>query len=265
MRIVISADLHYSPRYHANFTSFAAWVKAQRPDCFILAGDIGHPLRFFCRGLELFQDLPCARLLLPGNHDVYRSEVGSRDLLETWLPHAGRERGYLWLEDEVYLHNGVGICGTMAWYDYSSAAAHLGLSHNGYRTLKGLVNHDADYIDWPWSDRTVARYLARRFMDRLTALAAQPGVRHIVIATHMPLFRQAIPEYRESDVWNLLQAYMGNLTLGAQVRQQAKVTDVVSGHIHRGGDWMLDGPHGPLHVHAIASAKGAPQAVVLDI
>jgi len=204
-------------------------------------------------------------LLLPGNHDVYRGEVGSRDLLETWLPQVGREQGYLWLEDEIYVQDEIGICGTMAWYDYSSAAPHLGLSPDGYRTLKGLVNHDADFIDWPWSDRTVARYLSRRFLERLASLAAQPTVKRIVVITHMPLFKQAIPEHRDSDVWNLLQAYMGNLTLGAQVLQQAKVTDVVSGHIHLGGTWVVAGPHGPIRVQAIASDKGAPNAIVLDL
>ncbi len=70
MRMLVTADLHYQPAQRDAYLKFADWVADQQPDCFILAGDVGHPLRLFRRGLQLFSRLRCPRLLIAGNHDV---------------------------------------------------------------------------------------------------------------------------------------------------------------------------------------------------
>ncbi len=57
MRILITADLHYRPSQREAYVAFADWVQAQQPDCLIIAGDVGHPLRLFRRGLQLFAGL----------------------------------------------------------------------------------------------------------------------------------------------------------------------------------------------------------------
>jgi hypothetical protein len=153
----------------------------------------------------------------------------------------------------------------MAWYDYSSHAPHLSHSHAEYRELKRLVNHDADFVDWPWSDVAMARYLQRRFAARLASLVDNPAVDRIVVVTHVPIFHQALPHFPESELYSLLRAYLGNLTLGKLVRQQPKVTHVVSGHIHHHGHWTIAGAHGPIDFSLVGSHRGAPAAVVLDI
>lgn len=265
MRIVVTADLHYRPAQRDAYLAFAEQVRALEPDCFLIAGDVGHPLRLFRRGLQLFGDLRCPRALVVGNHDVYRGEHRSRELWEEQLPQAARDEGFVWLDDRVLNVGDVGVCGTMAWYDYSSRAPHLALTDEDYRALKGRINHDADYVDWPWSDRAMARYLARGFAARLAALVADPGVRQIVVVTHMPIFEPAIPHRPESAFWSLLSAYLGNFTLGSLVRSQPKVTHVVSGHIHRRGRWTVEGQHGPIEYHVVGSEPGAPTAIELTI
>jgi hypothetical protein len=160
---------------------------------------------------------------------------------------------------------GVAVCGTMAWYDYSSAAPHLALSDHDYRRGKGMVNHDADYIDWPWSDRAMARYLAKGFMRTVEQLQVNPTVKQIVVVTHIPLFPETIPIHPESEFWSLLSAYLGNYTLGDWLRRQSKVTHVVSGHIHRAGRWVVAGGHGPIDFRVVGSQPGAPALVVLDL
>ena len=57
MRIIITADLHYEPARRSLYQDFARDIVSQQPDCFILAGDAGHPLRLFRRCLQLFSDL----------------------------------------------------------------------------------------------------------------------------------------------------------------------------------------------------------------
>ena len=265
MRIVITADLHYRPSQREAYLAFARWVESQQPDCFIVAGDIGHPLRLFERALQLFDRLVCPRLLLAGNHDVYRGEHDSRILWETLLPQATRDAGFVWLEDTVVRLGTVGIAGSMAWYDYSSRSGHVPQGEAELRLLKAVVNHDADFIDWPWSDVAMARFLARRFATRLDSLASDPTVDQILAVTHMPIFPECVPEYPSSEIWSLLRAYMGNFTVGELVRSTPKVRHVVSGHIHRRGRWTVPGIDGPVNVQMIGSEAGAPRAVTLDL
>lgn len=283
MRILITADLHYPPSQRAAYVAFAAWVEAQQPDCFIIAGDVGHPLRLFRRALQLFASLNCPKLLLAGNHDLYHGEVDSRTLWEQALPQAARDEGFVWLEDEVVVlplgsaeksgfltetgppGHSLAIVGTMGWYDYSARAPHLAYDDAALRAMKRLVNHDADYIDWPWSDVAMARYLAKGLAARLLRAADDPAVSQVLVVTHVPIFEATVPNYPESDAWSLMRAYAGNFTLGELVRHAPKVTHVVSGHIHRSGCWTARGDYGPIEVRLVGSQKGAPRAVVLEL
>jgi predicted phosphohydrolase len=274
MRILVTADLHYAPSRRADYLAFARRVEEMTPDCFVLAGDVGHPLRLFRRGLQLFERLACPRLLIAGNHDVYRSanqtgeDAGcdSRSLWESLLPAVARDAGFTWLEDTTVRLGAVAVCGTLGWYDYSAASPHLPFAVEDYRQIKKLVNHDADYIDWPWSDRAMARFLARRFAGRLAALEADPAVENIVVVTHMPIFPPALPPYPQSEIYSLQRAYLGNFTLGELVQGHAKVSHVVSGHLHRAGQWRIERGSAPeIQFHLVGSDKGRPGAVVLTV
>jgi 3',5'-cyclic AMP phosphodiesterase CpdA len=264
-RILITADLHYRPAQRAAYMAFAEAARAAAPDCFIIAGDIGHPLRLFRRALQLFHDLPCPRLLVSGNHDLYRGEHGSRELWQVWLPQVAREEGFIWLEGQDVRLGELGICGTMGWYDYSSRAPHLPYGDADYRALKGLISNDAEYIDWPWSDVAMARYLTRRLASRLTQLDADPTVEQVLVVTHMPIVVHAVPHYAEHERWSLLRAYLGNFTLGELVLTQPKVRHIVSGHLHRPGSWAIAGPHGPVTCHVVGVGPGAPHFLLLEL
>ena len=265
MRILVAGDLHYQPTTRPAYVEFAAWVRDQAPDCFILAGDVGHPLRLFRRGLDLFAGLACHRLFIAGNHDLYCGEHDSRTLWQRILPQAVQDAGFTWLEATTCQLGDVGICGTLGWYDYSARAPHLPFDATDYRRLKPLFNHDADYINWPWSDRAMARYLARGFASRLAALEQNPTVDRIVVVTHMPIFPVALPDYPESERYSVQRAFLGNFTLGETVRRAAKVSHVVSGHLHRSGRWPVQGQTQLIDFQVIGSSRGRPGAVVLDV
>ncbi|GIV67633.1 metallophosphoesterase family protein [Caldilinea sp.] len=264
MRIVITADLHYRPAHRRRYLAFAERIAGQCPDCLILAGDLGHPLRLFRRALELFEPLSCLKLLVTGNHDLYCSEHDSRTLWESVLPAVIQDAGFLWLEEETVQLGDLGVCGTMGWYDYSTSEPTLALPDAAYPLLKTLVNHDADYIDWPWSDRAMARYLARSFERRLADLEANPSIRRILVVTHMPIFDEAIPSHPECERLSLLRAYMGNLALGEMVRSSAKVTHVVSGHLHRSGRYCIAGAYREIDHRVIGVCDGLPETVILS-
>lgn len=265
MRIVVTADLHYRPADRRRYLELVQHIVAERPDCLIVAGDVGHPLRLFQRGLELFDALSCPKLFVAGNHDLYRSDYDSRTLWERVLPATVRDAGFIWLEEQTARIGHVGVCGTLGWYDYSTHANHLAIPSGAYPQLKTLVNHDADYVDWPWSDRAMARYLQRGFDRRLAALAADPAVARILVVTHMPIFDAVIPTYPQSEVWSLLRAYMGNLALGDGVRACPKVTHVVSGHLHRGGAWRVAGAAGVIDCRVVGTRDNFPTSVTLTL
>jgi predicted phosphohydrolase len=263
-RILLTSDLHYRPVARGAYLAFAEQVRAGRPDCFIIAGDIGHPLRLFRRALQLFANLDCPRYLLTGNHDVYRGEYDSRSLWQEWLPRVATEEGFGWLEGQTPILGKLGICGSMAWYDYSSHAAHLSYQRRHYSRFKHLVSNDADYIDWPWSDIAMARYLQRGLARRLAQLDADPHVEHTLVVTHMPIFEQAVPQRPEREFWSLLQAYLANYSIGDLVRRHPKVSHVVSGHLHRRLQWIEQGYHGPITCHLLGGGAGNPEALILD-
>ncbi len=265
MRVVVTSDLHYRPALRPRYVELVRRIADLQPDCLIVAGDVGHPLRLFRRGLDLFAGVACQKLFVPGNHDLYRAEHDSRSLWESILPEAATAAGFACLEERTVRLGRLGICGTMGWYDYSTRAAHLDLPASAYPALKAAVNHDADYVDWPWSDRTMARFLARRFGRRLATLDADPAIEQVVVVTHMPIFDAAVPTYPQSDFWSLQRAYMGNLALGQTVCASPKVTHVVSGHIHRGGAWRIDGAGGAIDCRVVGVSGDMPGIVTLDL
>ena len=231
----------------------------------MLAGDLGHPLRLFRRALQLFADLSCPRLVLAGNHDLYHGEHDSRTLWQQALPEATRAEGCIWLEDEIVRLGDVAVIGTMAWYDYSAYAGPEPLTPAALRAAKHLVNHDADYINWPWSDVAVARYLAKGFARRLQAAVANPAVQRIVVVTHVPIFPAAVPDRPDVPMWTLLRAYMGNFPLGKLVQATPKVSTVISGHIHLPGQWQVPGASGLIDVRLVGSRRDALRAITLDL
>ena len=117
MRVVVTSDLHYRPALRPRYVELVRRIADARPDCLIVAGDVGHPLRLFRRGLELFADVPCRKLFVPGNHDLYRDEHDSRTLWESILPDVACAAGFECLEDRAVRLGRLGICGTMGWYD----------------------------------------------------------------------------------------------------------------------------------------------------
>ena len=86
----------------------------------------------------------------------------------------------------------------------------------------------------------------------------------ILVVTHMPIFRQAIPDYPKSDHWTLLQPYLGNITLGRMVEKHAKVSHVISGHIHRPGRWTVNTDYGKIDFRVVGSERGELRAVTLQ-
>src|SRR5258706_16471646 len=106
-----------------------------------------------------------------------------------------------------------------------------------YAKRKPLVVRDAQRLDRGWNDRAFAARVGAGVVARLAALEADPAIDAILVATHVPLFKEqrARMPHASRASW----AYFANLTLGDQVRTSPKVRVVCSGHTHWGVDAVV--------------------------
>lgn len=264
IRILLSGDLHYHPRSRRALEHMAQQVALERPDCLILAGDIGYPLSEFRHCLALFAGVKCPKLALAGNHDVWSSEYDSQTLWQRELEAAARAAGFVWLDREVFRLGSLGICGTLGWYDYSSREPSLVLGDTDYAINKGMFNNDGNYVDWATGDQEFAAQVLAEFEARLAGLCEDPAVTQVLVATHVPPFSQNLVHKPGNLAWSICNAYAANLTLGEAILRCPKVTHVVSGHTHAGGQWSIPAPFGLVESHVVGSDYGRPAYIVLE-
>ena len=264
IRVLLSADLHYHIRSRPALERFAQQVQRERPDCLVLAGDIGHPLANFRQALALFAGLSCPKLALAGNHDVWSGDHDSQSLWDHLLEEAAHQAGFVWLDRETFHLGSLGICGTLGWYDYSARDPSVPLLPRDYYINKGMFNNDGNYVDWEATDEEFANQELRAFGVRLGKLCRDPSITQILVATHIPPFIENL-ERRPGDLASSFgNAYGGNLTLGQAIIRCPRVTHVVSGHTHRGGVWSIAAPHGLIESQVIGSDYGRPAYVILE-
>jgi hypothetical protein len=233
-RICITSDLHLGITAEPTIRALVDRVGEGAPDLIVLAGDLGEPLSSFTRCLDLFQALPGTVAVLAGNHDLWaRDGQHSQQLWEQALPQAVRERGMLWLEEEAWERDGLACVGSIAWYDYSAAdPAYAGKPPTYFAKEKRRLNNDARFIDWGWTDPDFAMRVGNGLMGRVIAVERDPGVRHMLVVTHVPICEAQMQRKPADARWGLGNAYFGNLTLGHRVLQASKVRAIVSGHTH---------------------------------
>jgi 3',5'-cyclic AMP phosphodiesterase CpdA len=265
MHIVVTADTHWHPKWRATLEHFVADMAALRPDCLVVAGDVGERLEGYRQMLRLLQTVHCPRLILVGNHDLWmRDGIDSETLWTKTLPDITREHGAIWLEDETWKRDGVAVCGTLGWYDYTGRDPSIPMTDEQYFRDKAAYMGDGEYMRWDRTDIEFANTLGEAFSARLAALDADPAVREILVVTHVPAFTEAIAR-RPGDIpWNLTNAYFYNLTLGQRITASRKVTRVISGHTHIGKTALLSGGGGPIDMRVIPADYGKPVCVTFE-
>jgi len=266
MRIAITTDIHYHPPWRDRIEAFAEHLAARQPDALIIAGDIGEPLDLFHECLALFKPVAPQRAALAGNHDVWQRGAAhtSLELWEELLEEAASLHGYAWLDRTNVVFGGLGVCGTIAWYDYSGKQPGINLSDDEYERLKPMISNDGRYVNWPWTDRQMAARVGESFLERLMALQEDPAISEIIIVSHVPLF-DGCQRYIGDPNREIANAYYANLSLGRRVLEAPKVRSVFSGHVHveRAVTVTRNGST-PLEVYTNPSDYGRPAALMVD-
>ena len=62
----------------------------------------------------------------------------------------------------------------------------------------------------------------------------------IAVVTHVPIFEEQMHRKPDDRGWGFANAYYGNLTLGARLKDEPKLRAVVSGHTHWGINETLE-------------------------
>jgi predicted phosphohydrolase len=208
------------------------------------------------RCLQLFREqLSCPIWVLAGNHDLWAfPPYDSHRLWEERLPRMVSEAGCFYLEGTAFQLQDVAVTGTIAWYDYSAADPSVKASALQFAQEKINYNADALRIDWEWSDPEMAERVGVPFLSTLDRLERDPGVRQIVVVTHVPLVEEQMHRQPDDRSWAFSNAYFGNLTLGDRVLTRSKVSHIISGHTHVGKKALIQRPTAPpVQTHVLAS------------
>ncbi len=265
MRIVVTADTHFHAQWQSELARTVQEIADLRPDCVIHAGDVGETVDSFARMLDLLRLLHCPCLVLPGNHDLWSNlGVNSEALWAEILPRLTQEHEMIWLEDTIWTQAGLGVCGTIGWYDYTGRDPSINWTDAQYFMAKGQFMMDGLRINWPWNDLDFSAKVGQAFGDRLHHLESDPTIREILVVTHVPTFEATIVRKPDDTAWKVNNAYFYNLTLGKRIAASPKVTRVVSGHTHCGIKTCVEGAAGMIDVRVLAADYGKPAYLVLD-
>jgi 3',5'-cyclic AMP phosphodiesterase CpdA len=247
LRIAITADLHWGIREtgDAATRALAAELRERPPDMLVLAGDIGAG-DDFARCLELFDQLPCRKLLVPGNHDIWVNGTDSRG--DSWRVYSGHLSGLCAQHGFHYLDHGplllpeadLAIVGTMNWYDYSWAIDELPNYADDWqerlrnkRFARGRHN-DGRFVRWQFTDGTFTEHVVAAFERHL-----QEALRHVgtvIVVTHHPAFAglnypSTLPPHLDQLLW---KAFSGNRALEQVLERNAdRIALAFSGHTHK--------------------------------
>jgi len=269
MKILITADLHYEiPRSRKPAAKLIRRLCREGGDVVVLVGDTaGAKPEPLGEALELFAGFEGLKLLVPGNHCLWcAGEEDSLDRYERILPDLAAEHGFAVLDHNPTELGGIGLVGSVGWYDYSFADRSLGIPIDFYRAkvapgaavqLGGyddlLAAHqgkipeaafelrsrwmDGRYVRLPMSDEQFCEFLADRLAGQLAELAGRTE-RILAFVHHLP-FAELVPESRNQRM-AFAAAYLGTPLLGRVLLDCPKVTHVYCGHSHWRGVHKID-------------------------
>lgn len=275
MRIAITADLHWEHSARGDKATLALleFLRRQPPDLLLLGGDQG-TAEHFAACLELFQDLPCPKALVPGNHDLWVNSDDARgDSLHVYqkhLPDLCQRTGYHYLDQGPLIlpEQRLAIVGSINWYDYTWSLEKL--KHEApdweYRLRRKMFtrgsHNDGKFIQWNLDDARFTQMVVRIFEKHLSQALAQ--VDQAIVLTHHPaIYGLNFPREQPAEGWDSLlwDALSGNTALEKLLETHAaNIPLVFSGHTHR----ARENSFGPIRAYNIGGDYGWKRLLVLD-
>ncbi|HPD28434.1 MAG TPA: metallophosphoesterase [Phycisphaerae bacterium] len=261
MRLVVTADLHYDiARSMAPARRVAEQICGLDADALLVLGDVGGRDPDIVRdGLHLFDRFKGRRFFVAGNHDIWTNPgEDSLDRLERVLPQICQDAGFHDLGLAPAEVDGVGLAGSIGWYDYSfrSEQLHIPLRFYEAKIAPGAASRldeyahlvadlsdvpeealrigtrwmDGEHVRLPMSDVDFCRRLVERADAHLRQL--ERICRTIIFGIHHLPFEELVP-HQDHPGWAFGSAFLGSTRFGELLLRCPKVRYVFCGHSHR--------------------------------
>ncbi len=265
VRILVTADLHYDiKRSREPAERLAETVRRVGGDVLVLVGDTaGADLEVFREGLQLFSDFPGQKFLVPGNHCLWcTGNETSIERYENLIPALAAEENFVVLDHNPAEINGVGLLGSIGWYDYSFRDESLGIPLDFYREKLSpgaaryfggheelLARHrdtitekhlalGARWMDgWRVKLETTDEMFLNNLMEKLDRQLRDISsrARQIVVFVHHLPFLELVPKDRP-DRFLFAAAFLGSEKIGEILLKYDKISHVYCGHSHWPGE-----------------------------
>lgn len=274
MKAIFCADLHAELLSRREMIDFRDELVALAPDLLFFAGDVAAGSCWPQVLSEYVSVAPAGRsYVIAGNHDIW---VGNDDRagpgyyrppimkFDKQLPQEAGETGWIWAEEEILRFNRTAVVCSIAWYDYEAAP-----EPRHVHAAKEKFSNDFQFIDCAtgrgeWNDLEFARNRNASVVRRLKECEEDSTIDDVIVVTHVPVFLEQKVDSR-IDVPAIDGLYF-NLSLGREIKRFAKVTNVISGHTHRGISAVVERENGSIiNAAVIGSDYQAPVYLEMKI
>ena len=248
---------------HLNFLSlesrveFYTLIKKQKPDYVLITGDISEADVLNKHLVEMYASVKRPIYFVLGNHDYYNGSWEEVDLNAKAAFSRDQERGVYYLPTNPQEITTTALIGINNWYDCKS----------GRIGFVGL--NDWNYIKEYLGTKNMAeickvslqrcKAAIKDLQNQIESIAASTTVNRIIIAMHVPPFKQlSMFEGKRSSPYYL--PFFSSATTGRALKKLAKAYphitfDVYCGHTHSKAEYH---PLKNLHCYCGASEYGAP-------
>jgi len=240
MNVFITSDLHL----HANEqggdqatrqVAKEACTRATENDVLLLLGDYGNSIQTITECLGLFAEFPGRKLAVVGNHDLWKIGQATTERYQQ-LQALFTSLGFIPLDRESTVINGIGFVGSIGWYDYS------------FQDLKGVPSFayeakrlprtgqvcwgDALRTNWGMGDAAVVEQQFTYLHEQIQSVSAAKRI--IVGMHHVPTKKLLFhPRILVPTDWRFMNAFLGSERFGQLFSLYAsRISQVFCGHIH---------------------------------
>ncbi|MDA1137567.1 MAG: metallophosphoesterase [Planctomycetota bacterium] len=235
MRLILTADLHFGKNEtgDASTREMARKINSTGADALILAGDTAaFDAAHFYECFQLFSGFPGRKFVLCGNHDLWTRDGDSLAIYDHLFASLAQESGFEYLEGNPVVIDGIGVAGSIGWYDYSFRDPDLEVPRKyleqNYHPKYARWN-DGLFVKMDISDTQFHNQCLETLEKGIQSMLSQTET--IVVVTHMIAFEEMRVQ-RPGPVWGFCNAFMGSRGLGELLLLYPQIRHHFCGHTH---------------------------------
>ena len=262
MKILVTSDLHYNIKRSVKPTyDVVKKIIDQQGDVLVLLGDnAGANLADHDACFALFKNFAGKKFFVPGNHCLW-CQPGqlALDRYENLLPEIADKHGFITLDHNPTIIDGIAFAGSIGWYDYSLHDERLAIPREFYenKISPGAANYYQEFnflvekyredlndrhfdigarwldrwrMNWDFSDLEFLNILLEKLNGQLIDLSSK--CQQIITFVHHLPFAELLPDQEIPDKFKFAKAFLGSKKIGELLLKFDKVSHTFCGHSH---------------------------------